>query len=72
MLHKVIALDTYKKKLISDKELGFVPEPNYEFEVSDERLKVLLGNNGYHLTFVRLAEDVAEEKPKKRGRKKKE
>lgn len=80
MLHKVVALGTYEKMKLVDKELGFRPKEGFEFEVSDERLDLLLGNNIYHVPFVRLAdkvEEVAEEqpieeKPKKRGRKKKE
>lgn len=84
MLHKVVALGTYEKMKLVDKELGFRPKEGFEFEVSDERLDLLLGNNTYHVPFVRLAdkvEEVAEddkveqpieEKPKKRGRKKKE
>lgn len=80
MLHKVVALSTYDEKKLVDKELGFRPTEGFEFEVTDERLDLLLGNNIYHVPFVRLADKVEEvveeqpieEKPKKRGRKKKE
>lgn len=80
MLHKVVALGTYEEMKLVDKELGFRPKEGFEFEVSDERLDLLLGNNIYHVPFVRLADKVEEvveeqpieEKPKKRGRKKKE
>lgn len=80
MLHKVVALSTYDEKKLADKELGFRPAEGFEFEVTDERLDLLLGNNIYHVPFVRLADKVEEvveeqpieEKPKKRGRKKKE
>lgn len=66
MLHKVIALDTYERLKVSDKIEGNVTE-GMEFEVDDERLDVLLGNNFYKVPFVKLADE-----PKKRGRKKKE
>lgn len=84
---KVIALDTYKKIGVKDKELNKILEPGTEFEVSEERFNVLSGNNPFKVAFVKKApfvevkkeepkveEAVVEEepKPKKRGRKKKE
>lgn len=87
MLHKVVALGTYEELKVADKDLGFRPQEGHVFEVSDERLNVLLGNNFYHVPFVRVLEEKKEEpkeevkeevaesveqKPKKRGRKKKE
>lgn len=61
---KVKALNTYKVRSIADKNLGFIPEEGYEFEVDEERAKVLMGENPYGLCFVKEV--------KKRGRKKKE
>lgn len=72
---KVVALDTYERLKVSDAEYGARIAEGTEFVVSEERLKVLLGNNRFNEAFVKLAEDkeeVKEEKPKKRGRKKKE
>lgn len=61
MKHKVVALDTYSKRGIKDLVLGFIPEENYEFEVDDERLKVLLGENYYHVAFVKEVKGKAKE-----------
>lgn len=81
MLHKVEALDTYIKFKVKDAEVDRILPPGFVFEVSDARLKTLLGDNPYKIPFVKLLdekepvqnepkdEEVAE-KPK-RGRKKK-
>lgn len=74
---KVVALDTYERLKVSDAEYGTRIAEGTEFVVSEERLKVLLGDNRFKVPFVKLAEvkeeEVEEEvKPKKRGRKKKE
>ena len=76
---KVVALDTYERLKVADKEYGARIPEGTEFVVSEERLEVLLGKNQFNEPFVKLAEkkeakveEVAEEKPKKRGRKKKE
>lgn len=73
---KVVALDTYERLKVSDAEYGARIAEGTEFVVSEERLKVLLGDNRFKVPFVKLAEvkeEVEEEvKPKKRGRKKKE
>lgn len=65
MLHKVVALDTYKRLSVSDIREGRILEEGYEFEVDDNRLQVLLGNNDYEEAFVK-------EINKKRTRKKSE
>ena len=73
-MYLVEALDTYKTRNIPDKELQRIPEPGEKFEVSKERLDVLLGNNSYNLVFVKLVEEPKEEKkevkPIKRTKKK--
>ena len=74
---KVVALDTYERLKVSDSEYGTRIAEGTEFVVSEERLKVLLGDNRFKEPFVKLAEvkeeEVEEEvKPKKCGRKKKE
>lgn len=66
MKHKVIALDTYKRLSVVDIEHGTVLEPGFEFEVDDNRLSVLLGNNDYETAFVKEVEH------KRRTRKKSE
>lgn len=58
----VEALDTYEKLDISDKELGRVPKAGELFEVSKERLDILLGNNSNKVAFVKLIEETVEAK----------
>ena len=58
---KVRALATYKENSIQDNVLGFVPEPGYEFEVTEERLEVLSGKNGHNLKFVEVIEEPKKE-----------
>ena len=76
MIYLVEALDTYEKNNISDNELGRVPSVGEQFEVSKERLDVLLGNNKHSLVFVKLVEkyeqeEKVENKPEKKVKKKK-
>ena len=73
---KVVALDTYQRLKIKDAERNeFVPEGTV-FEVSKERAKVLLGENGFRVPFVKVyveePKEEVEDKPKKRSKKKKE
>jgi glycosyltransferase involved in cell wall biosynthesis len=56
--YMVEALDTYKKGNIVDAELGEIPEPGRIWEVSEERLQVLLGKNKSKLKFVKKIEDI--------------
>lgn len=72
---KVIALNTYEKRNIQDQEYGRIMLEGEEFEVSEDRLKVLLGDNVYKKAFVKLAEEKTEEikeekAPIKKGNKK--
>lgn len=62
---KVKALDTYKRINIKDIELGRIPEPGEEFEISKERYKVLTGNNPYHEVFVEEVKQIIETATKK-------
>lgn len=69
MKYKVEALDTYTKLGVADKEMkGVLPE-GFQFEVDDERLAVLTGDNPYGVAFVKLA-DSEEKKPKRKSKKK--
>ena len=61
MKYKVRALPTYQEQGLKDGELGFIPEPGYEFEVDKIRLDVLLGKNAYNIAFVELVEKAKEE-----------
>lgn len=60
MKHRVIALNTYQRLKVTDQEMGRIMFEGEEFEVSDDRLHVLLGNNPYKKAFVKLAEIVEE------------
>lgn len=72
---KVEALDTYKVFNVTDAVLGRVPEPGEQFEVTKERLNVLMGNNQSGKVFVKIVEPVKEVKkavaPKKETKRKK-
>ena len=57
---KVEALDTYEKLSVQDSELKQIPKKGEQFEVTKERLNVLLGNNGYNTAFVKLVEEDTE------------
>lgn len=49
---KVKALDTYTKNNIIDNELKIIPVEGHEFEVTEERYKILNRNNKHNLKFV--------------------
>lgn len=72
-MYVVEALPTYKENSIADSVLGYIPKPGEQFEVTKERLDVLLGKNERELVFVKvIAEPKKEEvKPKKSVKKKK-
>lgn len=55
---KVRALPVYEQQHIQDSTLGYVPYAGEIFEVSEERYKVLSGNNEFNMKFVELVEEV--------------
>lgn len=59
---KVRATVAYIQQNITDSELGYIPQPNEPFEISESRYNTLAfpQNNSYNLTFVTL-----DEQPKK-------
>lgn len=59
---KVIALDTFKKNNIKAKELDRIPNEGEIFEVTEERLEILLGKNSYKKVFVKVEEEIKETK----------
>ena len=59
---KVRALNTYSELKIEDNELGRIPEEGEEFEITEERADVLLGNNDYGVAFVEVVESEKEDK----------
>lgn len=61
----VEALDTYEKENIRDSQLCRIPKKGEQFEVTDKRLKVLLGDNDYQLVFAKLVEKESLRKTKK-------
>lgn len=56
----VRATNKYKELNLKDNELGRIPEEGEKWEVTDERLKILTGNNNYNTTFVEIVEDEIE------------
>ena len=64
-MYLVEALDTYKENNIQDNVLGRIPAPGERFEVSKERLDILLGKNKHNLVFVKQVEEPKKEEPKK-------
>lgn len=54
---KVRALAVYEQQNIQDSTLGRIPYAGEVFEISEERYKVLSGNNEYHIKFVELVEE---------------
>lgn len=75
MKYKVEALDTYQKLNLDDAELGYKPKPGFQWEITKERLDVLLGDNSKQAVFVKVIEEpkeeVKEETPKEEKPKKK-
>ncbi len=55
---KVKATKAYKELKVRDKELGRTPEEGEIFEVSEERAKILMGDNAYKTAFVELVEKI--------------
>lgn len=72
---KVEALDTYERFNVTDKELGRIPKAGEQFEVTNERLNVLMGNNDGGRIYVKIIEPAKEIKkailPKKDIKRKK-
>lgn len=53
---EVEALNTYEELGAKDSELDRMPRAGERFEVTKERLEVLLGNNGFNKPFVKVVE----------------
>ena len=56
----VKATDRYEKLNIKDLELNKIPKKGEEFEVSEERYRVLTKANEYHEVFVKKVEETEE------------
>ena len=54
--YKVQALPFYQEKKLRDGELGRVPKPGEVWDVSYDRLMILLGDNKYQRPFVKVVE----------------
>lgn len=54
----VRATDKYEKLNLKDNELGRIPKKSEEFEVSEERFKVLTKTNKYKTVFVEKVEEI--------------
>lgn len=58
---KVKATDVYEKRQILDGTLKRIPKKGEIFEVTEERYKILRGNNIYGLVFVEEVETAKKE-----------
>ncbi|MCI8486138.1 MAG: hypothetical protein HFJ20_03400 [Clostridia bacterium] len=67
---KVKATNKYKELNVQDNELGRIPEEGEEWEVTEERYKVLTETNKFNTVFVEKVKDK-KETVKKTTRKKK-
>lgn len=56
----VIATDKYRKLNVQDNQLRRIPEAGEEFEVSEQRYKLLAGDNQYGAVFVEKVEETKE------------
>lgn len=56
----VKATDKYEKLNLQDNELGRIPKKGEQFEVSEERYKVLTQTNKFNKVFVEKVEKVKE------------
>lgn len=65
MKYEIEALDTYERLSVSDKELNEIPKKGKKWIVDKERMDVLLGNNGFKETFVKIINEIEDEKSKK-------
>ncbi len=54
---KVRALDTYERLNIKDEKLNVIPKKGKIFQVTEDRLKILLGDNRHRIPFVEVVED---------------
>ena len=54
---KVKATNKYKELNIQDNELGKIPEAGEEWEVTEERYKVLTETNKFNTVFVEKVKD---------------
>lgn len=56
----VKATDKYEKMNLKDNELGRIPKTGEEFEVSEERYKVLTKTNKFNVVFVKKVDKTEE------------
>ena len=66
----VKATNKYKELNITDKELNKIPEEGEEFEVTEERYKVLTKTNQYKVVFVEKVEEEHKSNNITKGKKK--
>ena len=55
---RVRATDKYEKLNLQDNELKRIPKAGEEFEVTDERYKVLTKTNSFNVAFVEKIEEI--------------
>ena len=57
---KVRATNKYEELNLQDNELGRIPKAGEEFEVSEERYKVLTKTNKFNVVFVEKVKEAVE------------
>ena len=57
---KVRATSKYEELNLQDNELGRIPKAGEEFEVSEERYKVLTKTNKFNVVFVEKVKEAVE------------
>ena len=65
----VKATDKYEKLNLKDNELGRIPKEGEEFEVTEERYKVLTQTNKFNVEFVEKVEEAKKTKTEKATKK---
>ena len=64
----VKATDKFEKYSLFPVELGFIPPPDYVFEVTEARYKLLAGDNQFNECFVVRIKDVEVKKARRKGK----
>lgn len=54
----VRATDKYEKLNVKDKELNRIPKEGEQFEISEERYKILTNTNKFNTVFVEKVKEV--------------
>lgn len=62
---KVKATNKFKELKVPPRELSYIPEVGTVFEIAEERLHVLMGDNPFNACFVEPVKEVKKNTKKK-------